>query len=167
VSFGLDRYSKVRPMLYHLTARQNIEHIQTLGRLMSTEMLSRAADQEVDLETRRYDTIAVSVDSSDVFIRDQGRCTLATSNSKVGGSSKGSWSTSTVACSSGRAGSVDRYDTERIISSATGRKNSPFYGSASIRYANTNHWRCRYRAMYSRSYGLRDLQRPGEGGLRD
>ena len=58
-------------MLYHLTARQNVEHIRALRRLMSTEMLSGAAGQEVDLEARRDNTLPVSVSSSDVFIRDQ------------------------------------------------------------------------------------------------
>lgn len=69
--FGLDKYSKVRPMLYHLTARQNLERIRSLRRLESTELLSRGADQDTDLRARRTETISVAVDSRQLFLRDQ------------------------------------------------------------------------------------------------
>ena len=34
--FGLDRYSKVRPRLHQLTARQNVNKFRTVGGIMST-----------------------------------------------------------------------------------------------------------------------------------
>lgn len=71
MSFRLEKYAEVRPVLYHLTARQNIEHILALGRLLSAEVLSRTADQEVDLRTPRDHTTPVSADSYVAFIGDQ------------------------------------------------------------------------------------------------
>jgi hypothetical protein len=69
--FELDRYSMVRPMLYHLTASPNIERIRSQRQLVSVETLSNASDEEVDLRARREDTIPLNVDAYEVFIRDQ------------------------------------------------------------------------------------------------
>lgn len=69
--FKLDRYSEVRPSLYHLTARKNLERIRYLRRLESAAALLRAAASEEKLRIRRSDNMPILVGAEQVVLRDQ------------------------------------------------------------------------------------------------
>lgn len=69
--FILDRYSRIRPFLYHLTARENIERIRTSRRIDSTTALLAAAANEEGVRIRRTATTPISIGSDQVLLRDQ------------------------------------------------------------------------------------------------
>lgn len=73
--FVLDRYSRIRPLLYHLTARKNIERIRALRRIDSTTALLAAAANEEGVEEgapiRRTATTPISIGLDQVLLRDQ------------------------------------------------------------------------------------------------
>jgi uncharacterized protein DUF7002 len=64
-------FGNLRPFLYHLTARENIEHIRHVRRLESAAVLARRAGQADLLEKRRSGHVAVHVDGTTVLLRDQ------------------------------------------------------------------------------------------------
>ena len=69
--FTLDQYSGVRPFLYHLTARENLERIRSLKRLDSAAILLLAADEENHIRTRRRDPMPLLVERDQILVRDQ------------------------------------------------------------------------------------------------
>jgi hypothetical protein len=71
MSFTLERYSEVRPFLYHLTARGNVERIRSVGRLESTSVLLEAADLSHDVRTHRSEKLPIRVGAHEVLVRDQ------------------------------------------------------------------------------------------------
>jgi len=58
-------------MLYHLTARENIERVHDLARLESTAFLMEAADQRSNVRARRMGKLPLSIGPHRVVIRDQ------------------------------------------------------------------------------------------------
>jgi len=67
----LDRFAKLRPYLYHLTARRNIKRIRTSGRLESaSELFSRAGQHQL-LRVRRREHVTLTIDDAQVLVRDQ------------------------------------------------------------------------------------------------
>ena len=70
--FTLDRYSEVRPFLYHLTARENVDHIRLLRQIQSAAALLGGVPANRDhLRTRRNERMPLSIDEEAVFLRDQ------------------------------------------------------------------------------------------------
>ena len=69
--FELDRYSRTRPMLYHLTTKENIARIRDSRRLESTALLMEAADEHSNSRGRRTDKVPITVGPYRVLIRDQ------------------------------------------------------------------------------------------------
>ena len=70
--FTLDRYSEVRPFLYHLTDRRNVECIRSARRIQSTAaLLGSAPNSREHLRTRRNEGIPVFADGETAFLRDQ------------------------------------------------------------------------------------------------
>ena len=70
--FTHERYSEVRPFLYHVTARENLDRIRCLRRLESAATLLRdAGDDEHRVRTRRTDSTPLSIDSKRAILRDQ------------------------------------------------------------------------------------------------
>ena len=58
-------------MLYHRTARENVERIQDSRRLESTALLMETADEHSNPRVRRTDTLPLSVGPHRIQIRDQ------------------------------------------------------------------------------------------------
>ena len=70
--FTLERYSEVRPFLYHLTARENLAHIRSTGQLQSAAvLLGRVPANMETLRTRRNEKMPVYIDAETASLRDQ------------------------------------------------------------------------------------------------
>ena len=67
----LDTYCRSRCLLYHLTARENVDRIRALRRLDSFANLLLASGEEEILTTRRTDATPVWLDGDKTLIRDQ------------------------------------------------------------------------------------------------
>jgi hypothetical protein len=67
----MDRFVKVRPYLYHLTDRSNLDRIRKEKALCCTrELMSRAGRMDL-LRTRRKEHERIEIDGSVVTLRDQ------------------------------------------------------------------------------------------------
>jgi hypothetical protein len=71
VPFTEGNYGRIRPFLYHLTARENLDRIKASRRLDSACTLAVAAGEEQKTETRRTETVALRTRSDEVLLRDQ------------------------------------------------------------------------------------------------
>ena len=71
VTFDLFAYARLRPYLYHLTARRNLPRIQSKRTLESAASLARQANEAAMLGSRRDTHRAVVVDGTPVMLRDQ------------------------------------------------------------------------------------------------
>lgn len=71
MSFTLSEFARVRPFLFHLTARANLPRILRTRRLESTAALATRAQRPELLTTRRRGHVSVQVDGETVLIRDQ------------------------------------------------------------------------------------------------
>ncbi len=69
--FALDRYAHSRPVLYHLTARENLDHIRSRRRLESSALLLAAAGRGGGVRTKRREMMAVAIGGHRVLLRDQ------------------------------------------------------------------------------------------------
>lgn len=67
----LERFVKLRPTLYHLTAASNAAHIRSSGRIDSAAALYRSAGIEPSIRCRRASEEWIRCDGDDVHIRDQ------------------------------------------------------------------------------------------------
>lgn len=71
MSFEIEHYAKLRPFLYHLTARQNLAGIRALKRLDSAATTLAAAARHDLLRCKRHDHEIVSVGKRSILLRDQ------------------------------------------------------------------------------------------------
>jgi hypothetical protein len=71
-SLLIQTYSAARPYLYHLTHRDNLDHIQRMGRLLPALMLMDSAGREDLMRTRRRSHERITVEGKVIVIRDQG-----------------------------------------------------------------------------------------------
>ena len=69
--FTIENFSRVRPFLYHLTAKQNLARIQRTGRLDCAATLMRAAGDESLITRKRRTAQVVTIAGEAVHIRDQ------------------------------------------------------------------------------------------------
>lgn len=69
--FTLPKFKTLRPYLYHLTDQRNIERIRRTGHLCSATLTLQAASQHSVIFNRRPESIAVTVDGEEIWIRDQ------------------------------------------------------------------------------------------------
>src|SRR5437868_4740943 len=67
----LERFAELRPFLYHLTARLNLESIRESRRLEPAARILALAGREDLLRTRRRNAEIVYVEGRPVHIRDQ------------------------------------------------------------------------------------------------
>jgi hypothetical protein len=67
----VNRYSKIRPYLYHLTDRLNLDQIRESKVLFcAAELMKRAGCSDL-LRTRRQDHESIEVNGSTISLRDQ------------------------------------------------------------------------------------------------
>jgi hypothetical protein len=71
VAFTLERFTAVRPYLYHLTATDNLDRIRTFRCLESAELLLNQAGQAALFHQRRDEHLAITVSRLTVSLRDQ------------------------------------------------------------------------------------------------
>jgi hypothetical protein len=71
MSFDLKTYARLRPVLYHLTARTNLPGIRAERRLWSAASLLIAANLEADVRVRRTGLKTITLAGRDVVLRDQ------------------------------------------------------------------------------------------------
>ncbi len=72
MAFARERFKEIRPYLYHLTARANVERIARTGRLESAAALMRMMGcGEEAVRSRRREAMVVGADGGSVHIRDQ------------------------------------------------------------------------------------------------
>jgi hypothetical protein len=71
VPFDLIAYGRLRPYLYHLTARSNLPRIRQGKALESAASLARQANESAIIETRRAAHLPIVVDGEPVMLRDQ------------------------------------------------------------------------------------------------
>lgn len=71
MSFDLDRYAKLRPFLYHLTASENVEGICATKRLYSAANMLASAGRLDLMRVRRKKHEVIPVDRQRVWLRDQ------------------------------------------------------------------------------------------------
>lgn len=69
--FTLDALARLRPFLFHLTARENLPRIRRLGRIDSAARLAKLAGREDVLTARRRNHEPIIVDGETVLLRDQ------------------------------------------------------------------------------------------------
>jgi hypothetical protein len=69
--FTLDQYSQRWPFLYHLAFRHNLERIRSTMRLESAALLLTAAARQGRIRSRRPEKLAITVEGSQVLLRDQ------------------------------------------------------------------------------------------------
>lgn len=67
----LERFSKIRPYLYHLTAAQNLESIRLLGELRCARTFLRSAGLKHLGSTKRLKHLLVAGNTGTLLIRDQ------------------------------------------------------------------------------------------------
>ncbi len=71
MSFSLQEYQRIRPFLYHLTAKENLTRIARTMALESAERLANAAGRARDLDAKRPETCELKVGGEVVLLRDQ------------------------------------------------------------------------------------------------
>lgn len=69
--FTLSAFQSLRPYLYHLTDQRNVERIRWTGGLVCATRLLRQAKRHAVISAKRPQSIAVTVDRDEVWIRDQ------------------------------------------------------------------------------------------------
>src|SRR5687768_12656928 len=69
--FSFARYAAIRPYLYHLTARENLDSLRACRRLESATTLLTRAGREGEVRTKRRAMTAVVLDGRRVLLRDQ------------------------------------------------------------------------------------------------
>lgn len=69
--FTLDALARLRPFLFHLTARENLPRIRRLGRIDSAARLAEFAGQKEVLRARRRHHQPIVVDGETLLLRDQ------------------------------------------------------------------------------------------------
>lgn len=67
----VNRYSEIRPYLYHLTGQSNLHFIRMEGALFCTEELMYRAGRSGLLRTRRLNHEPIEINASRVTLRDQ------------------------------------------------------------------------------------------------
>lgn len=70
----IDKFLKLRPKLYHLTHKDNIESIKQTKKIYSTDYIVKKSgieEPEVFLKTRRSRLEKVNFNGSEVYLRDQ------------------------------------------------------------------------------------------------
>lgn len=71
MSFDLNAYARLRPYLFHLTARTNLSRIRQRRSLESAASLARQANESTIIESRRAAHLPIVVDGEHVMLRDQ------------------------------------------------------------------------------------------------
>lgn len=71
MAFSLDRFQVVRPYLYHLTARTNLEQMRKSRRIFSAALLLEQTDNKHWLTERREKPVQIVLDGESISIRDQ------------------------------------------------------------------------------------------------
>src|SRR4051794_16687749 len=71
MSFHLDKFSKLRPFLYHLTSVSNLGRMLRTRRIESAATLMRLARRDDLIAVRRRDHVLVAIDGEEITIRDQ------------------------------------------------------------------------------------------------
>src|SRR5690349_953171 len=71
MAFDIDDLIRVRPFLFHLTDRRNLDRIRRLQRLQSASEIMRRANREDLLRSKRSIHVTVQMASEIVFLRDQ------------------------------------------------------------------------------------------------
>ena len=71
MSFTVSEYSKLRPFLYHVTARENLSRLRRTRLLAPAAELIRAAGRPELLRTRRAESVTVFIDGEAVVLKDQ------------------------------------------------------------------------------------------------
>ncbi|MEO8560644.1 MAG: hypothetical protein ABI601_01125 [bacterium] len=71
MSFDLIAYGRLRPYLYHLTARSNLSRIRQRRSLESAASLARQANEFAIIESRRAAHLPIVVDGESILLRDQ------------------------------------------------------------------------------------------------
>lgn len=67
----IDRFTRARPFLYHLTARMNLERIRSLAALQPAADVLRNAAAEMHVRSRRTESTVVRVNECRIHVRDQ------------------------------------------------------------------------------------------------
>jgi len=80
----VDSYASARPYLFHLTHRDNLNHIRELGRLFPAAVLMERAKQNDLIRTLRRGSREISVDGRTIVIRDQDRLHRGNTRSPTG-----------------------------------------------------------------------------------
>ena len=71
MSFSEEGYATVRPFLYHLTDRRNIERVRRTGSLQSAATLLQQAGQLQVVRARRIAALQITVEGDPVILCDQ------------------------------------------------------------------------------------------------
>jgi hypothetical protein len=71
LSFDLASYARLRPFVYHLTARSNLSRIRSTRSLESAASLAEQANQSALLAARRAQHVPIVVEGEQVVLRDQ------------------------------------------------------------------------------------------------
>lgn len=71
MAFAFQDLAAIRPFLYHLTARANLERIRRGRELLCASELARLGGREGDLRKKRAQALVVQVGHESVHIRDQ------------------------------------------------------------------------------------------------
>ena len=69
--FTLQKFQSLRPYLFHLTDQRNVERIRRTGQLVSATRLLGAAKRHAVISAKRPESMPVTVDGEEVWIRDQ------------------------------------------------------------------------------------------------
>jgi hypothetical protein len=69
--FTIDEYTRLRPYLYHLTARANLSEIRRTGELLSAATLLTAARLPDAISERRVGPRVIEVGGREIVLRDQ------------------------------------------------------------------------------------------------
>ncbi|WP_296454316.1 hypothetical protein [Rubinisphaera sp.] len=71
MAFSDNHFIRTRPYLYHLTDRNNLDHLRVTSLLMSAAALMRQAKETTYLRSKRQSSIQVTINKRLVSIRDQ------------------------------------------------------------------------------------------------
>lgn len=69
--FDLQSFAKVRPFLYHLTAKSNLQHIKATGKLFPASVIVAKSYSPHNLRERRVSHEAVATEHGRIVLRDQ------------------------------------------------------------------------------------------------
>ncbi len=71
MAFTLDQYATLRPFLYHVTARENLERLRHTHRMETANAILRGAGREDLLRARRPGSVTITLGGDSVVLKDQ------------------------------------------------------------------------------------------------